>query len=49
MTTQAGSPAFLIDRVFKAPRERVWKAWSDAAQLGHWWGPKGCAVEVFPL
>jgi hypothetical protein len=38
---------FLIDRIFKAPRERVWKAWSDAAQLGHWWGPKGCAVEVF--
>ena len=42
----AGNPAFLIDRVFKAPRERVWQAWSDAAQLGHWWGPKGCTVEI---
>lgn len=42
----AASPPFLIDRIFKAPRERVWQAWSDAAQLGHWWGPKGCAIEV---
>jgi uncharacterized protein YndB with AHSA1/START domain len=43
----AGSPAFLIDRIFKAPRERVWKAWSEAAQFSQWWGPTGCSVEAF--
>ena len=28
-------------RVFNAPRERVFKAWTDPAQLVQWWGPKG--------
>jgi uncharacterized protein YndB with AHSA1/START domain len=38
--------AFAITRVFKAPRNRVWKAWSEADQLKHWWGPKGCSIEM---
>jgi len=29
-----------IIRVFDAPRELVWKAWSDAKLLQQWWGPK---------
>ncbi len=37
---------FEITRVFKAPRERVWKAWTEADQLRHWWGPKGCSIDV---
>ena len=28
-------------RVFDAPRERVFKAFSDANHLTQWWGPKG--------
>ena len=28
----AAQAAFEITRVFKAPRERVWQAWSDVAQ-----------------
>jgi uncharacterized protein YndB with AHSA1/START domain len=32
---------FVIMRNFNAPRERVWKAWTDADALGKWWGPKG--------
>ena len=28
-------------RIFNAPRERVWKAWTEAEHLGNWWGPKG--------
>ena len=40
---------FEIKRVFKAPRERVWNAWSEAEQLEHWWGPKGCSIEVREL
>ena len=38
--------AFELARVFKAPLARVWNAWSDPAQFGRWWGPKGCAVDV---
>ena len=32
---------FVIMRNFDAPRERVWKAWTEAKSLGKWWGPKG--------
>lgn len=28
-------------RVYDAPRERVFKAWTDPNHLMHWWGPKG--------
>lgn len=29
----AAHAAFEITRVFNAPRERVWRAWSEIAQL----------------
>jgi uncharacterized protein YndB with AHSA1/START domain len=35
------SREFVIERVVNAPRERVWKAWTDPEQLRMWWGPKG--------
>lgn len=28
-------------RVFDAPRDLVFEAWSDPEQLKHWWGPHG--------
>ena len=30
-----------ITRVFDAPRELVWKAWTDPEQFSRWWGPRG--------
>jgi uncharacterized protein YndB with AHSA1/START domain len=30
-----------ITRVFDAPRELVWKAWTEPEQLAQWWGPPG--------
>jgi uncharacterized protein YndB with AHSA1/START domain len=30
-----------ISRVFDAPRELVWKAWTEPDQLAEWWGPRG--------
>jgi uncharacterized protein YndB with AHSA1/START domain len=41
----SGKSLFEMTRVFKAPRQRIWKAWSEADQLEHWWGPKGCTVD----
>jgi uncharacterized protein YndB with AHSA1/START domain len=29
-----------IIRIFDAPRELVWKAWTDQDMLAKWWGPK---------
>lgn len=28
-------------RVFDAPREMVWQAWTDPNQISRWWGPNG--------
>jgi uncharacterized protein YndB with AHSA1/START domain len=42
INTAAESPWDLVlTRVFDAPRELVWKAWTDPAQVEQWWGPKG--------
>ena len=30
-----------ITRVLDAPRELVWKAWTEPDQLARWWGPPG--------
>lgn len=31
----------VVTLTFDAPRERVWRAWSDADQVTRWWGPQG--------
>ena len=31
----------VITRLFDAPGEQVWKAWTEPVRLMHWWGPKG--------
>ena len=36
--------AVVITRVFEAPRELVWKAWTECERLIRWWGPKGFAT-----
>lgn len=33
--------ALVIERMFDAPRELVWKAWTDPQMVRRWWGPKG--------
>jgi uncharacterized protein YndB with AHSA1/START domain len=35
------SEEVIITRVFDAPRERVWRAWTEPEQAMRWWGPKG--------
>jgi uncharacterized protein YndB with AHSA1/START domain len=29
------------ERIFDAPRELVWKAWTDPKHFMQWWGPQG--------
>jgi uncharacterized protein YndB with AHSA1/START domain len=29
-----------VTRVLKAPRDLVWRAWTDIAMLKEWWGPE---------
>jgi uncharacterized protein YndB with AHSA1/START domain len=33
-----------FSRVLNAKRERVWKAWTDPAELKQWWGPENVGI-----
>lgn len=36
----------VVTRVFNAPREVVWKAWTEPKYVMQWWGPKGFTAPV---
>jgi len=40
------SDEFVISRVLDAPRELVWKCFTDPEHMKQWWGPKGFVVKV---
>lgn len=46
---EALSEPFVISREFAAPREAVWKAWTERENLMQWFGPKGCTIPVATL
>ncbi|NNL87852.1 MAG: SRPBCC domain-containing protein [Marinicaulis sp.] len=33
------TPEFVLDRVFDAPRDFVWRAWTDPELVSRWYGP----------
>ena len=37
---------FHMTRIFDAPRDLVFKAWTERERLMHWWGPKGFALRA---
>ena len=44
---------FVITRVFDAPRELVFRSWTEPERLKRWWGPKGfttpfCEIDLRP-
>lgn len=51
--TDASENEIVIARVINAPRESVFKAWTEPERLKRWWGPKGfttpyCKVDLRP-
>ena len=43
----------VITRVFDAPREQVFRAWTEPQHFKRWWGPKGfttpaCTIDLRP-
>jgi uncharacterized protein YndB with AHSA1/START domain len=38
---EAAGRELIIERVFDAPRELVFDAWTDPAHVAQWWGPTG--------
>jgi uncharacterized protein YndB with AHSA1/START domain len=48
-----GEGDFAVTRVFSAPRDLVFKAWTERERLLRWWGPKGftmlsCTLDLRP-
>lgn len=41
---KVGSKEFVISRVFDAPRDFLWRCFTDAERMQQWWGPKGFKV-----
>jgi len=35
---------FILSRVFDAPRDLLWKAFTEPERMKQWWGPKGFTV-----
>jgi uncharacterized protein YndB with AHSA1/START domain len=44
MATVTKSTEFVISRVLDAPRDLVWKCFTDPEHMRRWWGPKGFTV-----
>jgi uncharacterized protein YndB with AHSA1/START domain len=44
-----GERELVITRIFAAPRELVWKAFTEPDRLARWWGPKGFTMLVRTL
>lgn len=44
--TRPSEREFVMERLFDAPRELVWQAWTKPEHLVHWWGPKGWTLPV---
>ena len=39
----------VLTRVFDAPRELVWNAWTDPEQVVQWWGPRGFTTTIHEI
>jgi uncharacterized protein YndB with AHSA1/START domain len=40
----AGIGKFVIRRTFDAPRDVMWKAWTEPERLAQWFGPKEVTI-----
>jgi uncharacterized protein YndB with AHSA1/START domain len=39
----------MIERTVNAPRELVWRAWTEADQIKAWWGPNGFTTTIHEM
>lgn len=46
MITKVEGQELILERIFNAPRELVFQAFSEAEHLKHWWGPRGWTLTV---
>lgn len=44
--TSAATKEFTLTRIFKAPREEVFAAWTEPERLARWFGPRGMSTPL---
>lgn len=49
MSANKAANELVITRTFNAPRDLVFKVWTEAEHLKHWWGPTGFELGVSKL
>ena len=47
--TATKSPDFVISQLFDAPRDLVWKCFTEPERMAKWWGPKGVTAGIVKL
>src|ERR1044071_1331635 len=48
-STDTKERELVISRLFDAPREMVWAAWTDPKQVVKWWGPNGFTTTIHEM
>jgi uncharacterized protein YndB with AHSA1/START domain len=46
LAAEPAQHSIVMTREFDAPRELVWKVYTDPAHLPNWWGPRGLTTTV---
>ncbi len=49
IATKAGEREIVATRVFDAPRELVFKLWTEPKHVAQWWGPKGFTNTIYEM
>jgi uncharacterized protein YndB with AHSA1/START domain len=44
-----GDREIAATRIFEAPRDLVWKVWTDPEHVARWWGPNGFTITTHKM
>jgi uncharacterized protein YndB with AHSA1/START domain len=47
--TERKDRELVFTRIFDAPRELVWMAWTDPEHIARWWGPNGFTTTTYSM
>ncbi|OGG00864.1 MAG: ATPase [Candidatus Glassbacteria bacterium RIFCSPLOWO2_12_FULL_58_11] len=47
--TEISARELVFTRVFNAPRELVFKAWTEPEHVAQWWGPNGFTTTIYEM
>jgi uncharacterized protein YndB with AHSA1/START domain len=49
LATLVGDREIVTVRIFDAPRDLVWKVWTEPEHIAKWWGPKGFTTTTYSM